>query len=143
VLAVLSAVACGAGASKPAPEPRAEPEPRPAVTGKADLIRVDAPLPGALVRSPLLVSGVARGRWYFEANFPVTLLDANGRELAQGYAQAEGEWMTEEFVPFTGELRFAPPSSPEGALRFEKANPSGLSEHADEVTIPVRFAPPR
>ncbi len=54
-------------------------------------------------------------------------------------AQALGEWMTEDFVPFSASLRFAVPSTPKGKLVLEKDNPSGLPENADELIIPVYF----
>lgn len=111
--------------------------------GLDSMIRLVSPLPGAIVASPLTVSGEARGRWYFEASFPVRLLDADGRELAVAPAQAQGEWMTPEFVPFETRLTFvAPAGGGAGTLVLEKDNASGLPEHADERRIPVRFAPP-
>jgi hypothetical protein len=102
---------------------------------------VHAPHAGALVASPLPVRGEARGTWFFEASFPVTLLDANGNALVRTHAQARGEWMTEAFVPFESELRFEPPGTPTGTLVLAKDNPSGLPEHDDELRVPVRFAP--
>jgi hypothetical protein len=132
--------ACG-GASQPAPQGPPQPAQAAPSNPRADLIRVHTPEPGALVASPLRVSGEARGTWYFEATFPVTLLDAEGRALVKTYAQARGEWMTESFVPFESELRFAPPGSATGTLVLEKNNASGLPEHADELRVPVRFAP--
>ena len=101
-------------------------------------IRITDPAPNALVQSPLTVSGEARGTWYFEASFPVRVLDANGVELAVVPAQAQGEWMTEDFVPFEATLVFAA-TTPTGTVVFEKDNPSGLPEHAAQVNIPVRF----
>lgn len=102
-------------------------------------IRVTAPLPGALVASPLVVKGEARGNWYFEASFPVRLRDANGKELVAKPAQAQGEWMTTEFVPFEVTLNFAKPTTKTGTLILERDNPSGLPEHAAQVEIPVTF----
>lgn len=102
-------------------------------------IRVTAPVKDAVVTSPLVVSGTARGTWYFEASFPVKLLDANGKVLAVAPAQAQGEWMTEEFVPFSVTLTFAKPTTATGTLVLEKDNPSGLPEHANSRTIPVKF----
>ena len=106
---------------------------------KQDLIRVTNVKPNQIVASPLTVEGEARGYWFFEASFPVRLLDANGKELAVTPAQAEGEWMTKDFVPFRVTLTFSPPTTETGTLVLEKDNPSGLPEHADELRMPVRF----
>lgn len=105
-----------------------------------DLIRVDAPKAGDLVTSPLRVTGEARGNWYFEASFPVTLKDANGKVLVAHYAQAEGEWMTTEFVPFLSTLEFAKPTTATGTLVLQNDNPSGLPELSKQIEIPVRFS---
>jgi hypothetical protein len=115
------------------------PTPPPAPDPHADLIRVTSPAPNSLVTSPLTITGEARGNWYFEASFPVKLLDANGTEIAAHYAEAQGEWMTTEFVPFSSTLTFTPPSTPTGTLRLEKDNASGLPEFDDHIDIPVRF----
>ena len=102
-------------------------------------VTVSSPGVNALVTSPLTITGEARGPWYFEATFPVMILDANGEKLGAHYAQAEGEWMTTEFVPFTAELEFETPKTATGTLVLLKDNPSGLPEHDDSVSIPVRF----
>ena len=102
-------------------------------------ISLTTPTPNAVVTSPLTVTGEARGPWYFEASFPVRLLDGNGVEIAITPAQAQGEWMTTEFVPFQATLVFAPPATQTGTLILEKDNPSGLPEHADSISIPVSF----
>ncbi len=106
---------------------------------KIELIRCDFPRPNAVVRSPLLIEGEARGYWFFEADFPVRLLDADGNELATGTAYAQDEWMTEEFVPFVAELEFAQPTTDTGDLRLLRDNPSGFPENDDVLTIPVKF----
>ncbi|MEX0919293.1 MAG: Gmad2 immunoglobulin-like domain-containing protein [Parcubacteria group bacterium] len=107
--------------------------------GEHELIRVTTPTPNTQVASPLTVTGEARGQWYFEADFPVRLFDGNGTEIALGIATAQGDWMTTEFVPFTATLSFPPPSTVTGTLVFEKDNPSGLPENADQWVVPVRF----
>lgn len=109
------------------------------ISRKDDLIEVAEPRSGAVIFSPLTVAGKARGAWYFEASFPVRLLDANGNELAVIPAQAQGDWMTENFVPFKAELDFLPPITETGILVLEKDNPSGLPENADELRIPIKF----
>lgn len=106
---------------------------------KTDLIRVDNPRPNTEISSPLHVSGQARGYWFFEASFPVRLSDANGVEIARGIAQAQGEWMTEDFVTFEATLQFAKPATSAGTLVLERDNPSGLPENADALMVPVKF----
>lgn len=114
----------------------------------ADLILVTEPVSGQKVSSPLEITGKARGYWFFEASFPVRILDANGVELGVVPAQAQpdpatGEinWMTEDFVPFKAVLEFRNSSTETGTLVLEKDNPSGLPENDDQISIPVRFDP--
>lgn len=111
---------------------------------KTNLIRLTTPLPNAVVTSPLTVTGEARGNWFFEASFPVFLTDWDGKIIAQGIAQAEGDWMTTEFVPFHANLTFTTADvsgqySDRGTLILKKDNPSGLPEHDDALEIPVRL----
>ncbi len=107
---------------------------------KFDLIRVSTPRPNQTIQSPLVIKGEARGFWFFEADFPVKLLDGNGNLITQGIAQAQSDWMTEDFVPFQAEIEFDIPETEKGTLILEKDNPSGLPENADELRIPVRFS---
>lgn len=104
-----------------------------------EMVRLHHPRPGQVIQSPLRVEGEARGMWYFEASFPVKLLTEDGRVIAEHYAMSDGEWMTEEFVPFTAQIPFSQPEGGSGWLVLERSNPSGLPEHADEVRIPVRY----
>ena len=106
---------------------------------KTDLIIIDSPRPNAVITSPLEVSGQARGYWYFEASFPVKLLDSDGNVLAQIPAQAQGEWMTENFVPYKATLEFTAPATDTGTLVLEKDNPSDLPQNADSLIVPVKF----
>lgn len=101
-------------------------------------IFVTRPTPNGIVTSPLTVLGEARGTWYFEASFPVKLLDSNGNQLAIAPTQAQGEWMTTNFVPYLVTLTFTPTTAT-GTLVLEKDNPSGLPEYADSISIPVQF----
>lgn len=106
---------------------------------KQNLIRVEKPRPNAIVSSPLEIKGEARGYWFFEASFPVKLVDSNGKELVLGIAQAKSEWMTENFVPFELILEFENPDTESGTLILKKDNPSGLPENEDELRVPVSF----
>ncbi len=107
---------------------------------KQDLIRVNEPRPNELIRSPLEISGEARGYWFFEADFPVKIFDSNSELLGMAIAQAESDWMTEDFVPFAAQLEFGTPVTKKGNLILEKDNPSGLPENADQLRIPVFFS---
>lgn len=111
---------------------------------KEDLIRVFSPIANEEISSPLAISGEARGLWFFEASFPVILVDWDGKIIAQGIATAQNEWMTENFVPFKAELEFEKPKfigdfSKHGALIFRKDNPSGLPQHDDALEMPIIF----
>ncbi|MBP9836829.1 MAG: hypothetical protein KBC78_03265 [Candidatus Pacebacteria bacterium] len=114
---------------------------------KSDLIRVSSPAPLSVINSPLTITGEARGNWFFEASFPITLVNWDGLIIAEGIATAEGEWTTEDFVPFSAELEFVSPyaeGNPDfmkrGALILKKDNPSGLPEHDDVLEITISFA---
>lgn len=124
------------------------PQVAPADTGKSDVIVLDSPLPQAVISTPLILSGKARGSWFFEASFPVTLTNWDGLIIAQGAATAVGDWMTSEFVPFTMNLNFVSPykaGDPDfmkrGTLILKKDNPSGMPENDDALEIEVQFAP--
>jgi hypothetical protein len=125
------------------------------IDSKSDLIRVELPEPMTVVTSPLTLKGEARGQWYFEGSFPITLTNWDGLIIAESYVtfvhdpeDPESTWMTTEFVPFEGALEFENPSfenvesdhfSKRGYLIFKKDNPSGLPEHDDALEIPVYF----
>lgn len=119
-----------------------------AVAELEDRITITTPQPGAYVASPLRIAGEARGTWFFEGDFAVVLTDWDGRIIAEAPATAQDEWMTEDWVSFTGELSFTSPyteGDPEfmqrGSLILERANPSGLPENAAALEFPVWFRP--
>jgi hypothetical protein len=105
------------------------------------LIVLDQPLDGQKVSTPLRISGKARGNWFFEASFPVVLTNWDGLIIAEGFATAQGDWMTEEFVPFSAEITFTPDTtvSDRGTLILQKANASGLPENDDAYEVTVFF----
>lgn len=95
--------------------------------------------PGQKVTSPLTVTGEAKGPWYFEANFPIKLVDVNGKVLGQRGVQAQGEWMTENYVPFSVTFSFSPATTTTGVLILERDNASGLPQYDASYNIPVTF----
>ena len=102
-------------------------------------ISVDTPLMNSKITSPLLVNGEAVGSWFFEASFPIRLLDEEGNELAISPATTSEDWMTTDMVPFEAELNFVPGTATSGKLVLEKDNPSGEPDKAEKLEIPVKF----
>ncbi|MBU0981193.1 hypothetical protein KKC94_00705 [Patescibacteria group bacterium] len=101
-------------------------------------ITVSFPEVNDTVECPITFEGEARGPWYFEASFPVKLEDKSGKLIAQTIAEAQEDWMTEEFVPFEGEFENVTFEG-DSVMIFENANPSGLEENADEITFSVKI----
>lgn len=106
-----------------------------------DLVRVTVPEQDTVVPNPLVLKGEARGMWFFEASFPVRLIDANGEDVAlePGYVTATTDWMTESYVPFSGTFSYVTPETNTGTLILLRDNPSGLPENEDAFMIPIRF----
>lgn len=100
---------------------------------------MESPRPYEEVSSPIVVEGRARGNWFFEASFPVKVIDQSGNILGVMPVMTAEEWMTTDFVSFRAEVPFASTSAKEGFVIFEKDNPSGLPEYADELRVPVVF----
>ncbi len=109
-----------------------------AITEKASVI-LDTNIAVEKIQSPLRITGKALGSLYFEASFPVELRDAEGNVLAKAPAQALGNWMSRDYVFFSLDLEFIKPQTETGIMIFRKDNPSGFSEHDEELIIPVRF----
>jgi len=114
----------------------------------SDLIIVSNPEVGEVVESPLLVSGEARGNWFFEGSFPIELKNADGVVIASGIATTTEEWMTTEFIPFSTTLEFENPyqaGDPEywkqGTLVLKRDNPSGLPENDQALEVTIYFEP--
>lgn len=113
-----------------------------AIDAKKDLIVLTSPKPGSRITSPITLTGKARGYWFFEASFPVTVVNWDGLIIGEGVAQADGEWMTEDFVPFTATVNFTiDPKTPynRGALILKKDNPSGDPSRDDALEVPIQF----
>ncbi len=104
-----------------------------------DSIRVEQPVSDAGVNSPMTISGKARGSWFFEGQFFSELVTQSGSTVATTTLTTSENWMTEDFVPFSGEIEFEAPNVEEGKLLLKKANPSGLKENEEIVSVPVKF----
>lgn len=99
---------------------------------------VDNVAPNSQIISGMVVTGEAKG-YYFEASFPVKLVDANGKVVLQTHAEAQSDWMTADFVPFKVTLIFDKPATATGKLILSKDNPSGLPQNDESVEIPIKF----
>jgi len=105
---------------------------------KSNIILVSVPVQNSEISSPLIVAGRARGSWFFEASFPILLLDQNGNVIAESHASAQGPWQTDEFVSFIGNIYFNNYiKGTKGTLVVKKDNPTGLPEFDDSISIPV------
>ena len=108
---------------------------------KVNDVTVSVPKPHQEVCSPLTVKGKAKSPWFFEAVFPIRLLDAKCQELASGKANAIGDWTTGDFVPFEGKLEFTVTKPTKATLVLQNDNPSGLPENSRRKDIPIILLP--
>lgn len=108
-----------------------------------DLITVDSvklPYTYDTSKPSVIFTGKARGTMYFEASFPVVVTDDIGTIVAQGIAQAQSDWMTTDYVPFSATVSSVDsPTTPTGKISFIKDNPSGLPENDYTYSIPITF----
>jgi len=125
--------------SQPVLKDQADALPKSSITIDLELVNLESPKPNSIIRSPLEVVGEVAGFWFFEADFPIKILDANENELGIGIAQAIGPSMTVSLVPFEATVEFKYSPTPTGFLILEKDNPTGFEENDQEIRYPVRF----
>lgn len=106
----------------------------------SDMIRVTNITQNQEITSPVVIEGEARGGWFFEGQFRVQVVGDNGKILGSTVAQAKGEWMTNDFVPFIATVDFETPLFPNGKIILQNDNPSGLKENEKSFIIPVLFS---
>lgn len=95
--------------------------------------------PGDKLISPSNIAGKLAGSWCFENTCHLKIFSNDGTLLVQKNFQLNGEWMTEDLVPFTTNVTFTTPKEKNGMLVFESDNPSGNPENCKQVQIPVTF----
>lgn len=91
---------------------------------------------GATISSPLVITGDAAAGWYFEAQFPVRLVAADGAVLAEAPARAQGDWMSMTRPTFRAELTFTAPPGTRATLTFEQDMP-GEGHEPRTFAVPV------
>jgi hypothetical protein len=107
-----------------------------------DDIVVTLPFPGAVTGKDFSVRGKARGFWFFEASFPVFLIDKDGNQLAVGLASPEPagtDWMTSEFIGFKADMVVPETFTGPALLIIQNDNPSGLPENQKSVSFPINI----
>lgn len=102
-----------------------------------DMIVVENIPAGVTVLPEFKAFGQARGTWYFEASFPVEVVTEGGKTIASGHAEAQGDWMTEAFVPFIAAVQITEQYSGPATLILRKDNPSGEASREASVEIPI------
>ena len=83
------------------------------------------------------VAGVAPGPWFFEAQFPMQVRDAEGNIVGRTTASAQGDWETSKLVTFTATMQIDANFHGAAKLILMKDNPSGLPENDDAVEVPI------
>lgn len=96
---------------------------------------------GESVQCPFEITGEIPGFWYFEAMFSVKVVDKTGNLVYLTNAQAEGDWMTTNMVPFRANIECEAERSIDAIMILEKANMSDLPENNDEIEIPITLMP--
>ena len=102
-----------------------------------DIIKITSPAPNSTVTRPVIVTGQARGSWFFEGTFPVKIIDKDGDIVSTSFAETSSNWMTNEFVPFTAQLELDGKIKGPITLIIEQDNSSGLPERAQAIKIPL------
>jgi len=138
VIVVMAVILFTVPAPNPTPAPT-PPTPSPTTTPapfSSENVRVFRPIAGDNVPRQFTVLGEARGSWFFEASFPIKVVDTNNNQVGTGIAMTAENWMTAEFVPFTAQVTVENYSGP-ATLVFLKDNPSGLPENDDSVEFSI------
>jgi hypothetical protein len=102
-----------------------------------DTITVDTPQAGAVVGKSFSILGHARGPWFFEASFPIEVVDGNGTVIATAIAKAQGDWMTNDLVPFKADLMVPTSYIGPATIRLKNDNPSGDPKNAASLSYPI------
>ena len=107
-------------------------------TTEESSMQISYPKENQEVTSPIKISGKAQGNWFFEAIFPIKLVDSGGNIISTGQAQAIGDWATSSFVDFSSEITYDNATSTGRAvLIFKNDNPSGDPARDKYFYLPV------
>lgn len=109
-------------------------------------VRVSQPIADQKIVSPLVVKGEAQANWFFEAQFPVVVVDQSEKVLGSGVATALRSSATDVLVvqkdtwlKFEARVNYKKGTAKAGYVILKRDNPSGLPENEAAVRIPVVF----
>lgn len=132
--------------SQPTPTPSLNPSSSPITeinqeitTQKGNKIIITVPKANSIISNPLEIKGQIPGNWTFEGVFPVSLVDDKNNVITKTSVQVQGEWMTDQLVPFSALIEYNNASTTRGKIIFEKDNPSGEEKNNDQASLPVIF----
>lgn len=83
------------------------------------------------------IVGQAVGNWFFEASFPVEILDNANNVIGQGIAEAQTDWMVVTMVPYVAVITLNAPYSGPATVVLHKDNPSGEPVNDASVSFNV------
>lgn len=102
------------------------------------LVTVSNPPKNSVIGDVLELKGQARGYWYFEGQFPVSVIDDTGYIVAQGTARAMSDWKTTDMVPFEMNIEITSVAQSEtGIIKIIRDEQKG--SNAQYVEVPVKF----
>jgi len=105
-------------------------------------IKLDNIKEGDTVEVGFEVKGSVTGSWFTEGVFPVRITEKETNSvIITNTARADGEWETEDYVPFSFVIDAEIEEEGSYILRFDKANPSGVSDGYDYASLTVNLKP--
>lgn len=126
----------GSSVGRTAPDCEFAPCPELPPVVQSENIKVYAPQQGALISSPVTISGEAR---VFEGTVNYRVLDGNGAVIGEGFTTAASTEMG-QFGPYSVAAGFDPSATPLGKIEvFDYSARDGSVENL--VTVVVQFQP--
>ena len=97
---------------------------------------------GQKIVSGVFLTGKIKGGFCFEAVCPIKIVSDQGDAIFSGVINLQGDWMTDELVPFQSGLKFdnSVAQAKRATIIINNDNPSGLAENERCYEIPVVLA---
>lgn len=95
---------------------------------------------GRHVSSPLEMSGKVPGSWSHEGSFPIDIIYEGDIGLPGATAEIDGDWMTDQLVPFRATLSFDEDqlAGKDIMIVLHNANPSDMPANDDSLALKVQ-----